>query len=83
LDFKQETFILGQPRQKAVPRTSRLQLVRTCKDLTVLLHLIGAEKFRSQRWLVAGVLMCQAGSLEKCHKIGQDPVKGFAAHLQI
>ena len=31
-DFQQEIFILGQPRQKSVPRTSRLQLVRTRKE---------------------------------------------------
>jgi hypothetical protein len=81
VDLKQETFILGQPRQKAVPRASRLQLVHTRKDLTMLLHLIGTEQFRSKRQFIAGILLLQVASAEARPDREKGSANGLAAHL--
>ena len=78
--FNQDTFILGQTRQKPVRSTPQTQLVRGCQRLAVLLHLFAAEQFRAQRRLVVGDLFCQAGSAEMRSQIEQGAENPFDAH---
>ena len=54
-DSDQDVFILSQPAQQLVRSAVRAQLVQASQGLAVLLHLIGAEELRTQRWLAAGV----------------------------
>src|SRR4249920_1887237 len=70
-DPDQDVFILSQPAQKLVRSLSGAQLVQAGQDLAVLLHLIGAEELRSQRWLAAGVLFCQVVLREACPEMEQ------------
>ena len=58
-DSDQDVFILRQPAQKLVRSLPWTQPVQAGQDLAVLLHLIGAEELRTQRWLTAGVLFRQ------------------------
>ena len=44
VNFEQETLILGQPRQEALPSSSGSQLVDAREELTMLFHLIGTEQ---------------------------------------
>jgi len=46
----------------------------------VPLHLVAAEQLRSQRWFVAGDLLCQAGSAETRLQMEQTPENPVAAH---
>jgi hypothetical protein len=48
----------------------------------MLVHLVAAEQFRSQRRLVAGVIGCRAISTEAGRQVEQVPETGLAAHLQ-
>jgi hypothetical protein len=74
-------LILGEPRQKAVPRTSRLQLVHTRNEFTMLRHLIDTEQFRSKGQFIAGILLCQVASAEARPQTGKGSADGLAAHL--
>jgi hypothetical protein len=47
----------------------------------MLLHLVAAEQFRSQRWLAAGALLCQAVFVEARPQMEQGPKNGLTAHL--
>jgi hypothetical protein len=49
----------------------------------MLFHLVSAEKFRSQWWFVAGVLLCQAVSAEARPQMGQFSENGLAALFQV
>jgi hypothetical protein len=49
----------------------------------MLFHLVSAEKFRSQRRLVASVLLCQAVSAAARQQIRQVPENGLVAKLQL
>jgi hypothetical protein len=49
----------------------------------MLFHLLSAEKFRSQWWLVAGVLLGQVCSSEARTQMRQASEQGFVAHLQL
>ena len=80
-DFDEHAFILCQARQELVRRVSGTHPMRTRQGLAVLLHLVVAEQFRSQRRLVAAVLLCRAFSVEACHGIQQVP-ENRLAHLQ-
>jgi len=44
----------------------------------VLLHLVAAEQFRSQQWLVAAVFLHWAFSVEACHGMQQVPENRLA-----
>jgi len=79
----QDAFILSQPAQKPVRSASHIQPVRARQNLAMLLHLVAAEEFRSQRWLVAGVLLAQAVSAETCPQMKQGPANDLAACLQV
>ena len=81
MDFQQEILILGEPRQKAVSRTSRLQLVHTRNEFTMLRHLIDTEQFRSKGQFIAGILLCQVASAEARPQTGKGSADGLAAHL--
>jgi hypothetical protein len=48
----------------------------------MLLHLVAAEQFRSQRRLVHGALCFQVFSLKARQHIGQVPENGLVAQLQ-
>ena len=47
----------------------------------MLLHLIGAEQFRSKRQFIAGILLRQVASAEARPQTGKGSVDGLAAHL--
>src|SRR5512138_1752054 len=55
--------------------------MRARQGLAVLLHLVAAEQFRSQRWLVAAVFLRRAFSVEARHQMRQVPDNRLA-HLQ-
>jgi hypothetical protein len=74
----QDAFILGQSRQELIRRISRAQFVQARQGPAMLLHLIAAEQFRSQRWLADGVLFCQTVSAETRPQMGQNPGKGLS-----
>jgi hypothetical protein len=57
--------------------------VRGRQGLAMLFHLVSAEQFRSQWWLVAGVLLCQAVSAEARTQLRQVPENALVAHLQL
>jgi hypothetical protein len=44
----------------------------------MLFHLLAAEQFRSQQWLVTSVFLCQAVSAETRPQMGQNPGNGLA-----
>ena len=61
--FDEEVLIVGQPPEQSIVRAFRAQLMGAGKRFAVLLHLLGAEQFRAQRWLVAGKFMRQTANL--------------------
>jgi hypothetical protein len=81
VDFKQETFIFSQSRQKTVPRASRLQLVRTRKDLAMLLHLTGTVQFRSKGQFIASILLCGVAPAKTRPHMEEGSANGLTAHL--
>lgn len=48
----------------------------------MLIHLVTAEQFRSKRWLVASVLLCQTISAQARLQTEQVPGNGLAAYVQ-
>src|SRR4029077_2038547 len=80
-DSDEDVFVLRQPAQKLVRSLIRTQLVQSGQDLAVLLHLIGAEELRTQRWLATGVLFCQVVFREACPEMEQASEIDLAAYL--
>jgi hypothetical protein len=49
----------------------------------MLLHLVAAEQFRSQRWFVGGVLLYEASSSKTRNQMEQGPTNGLAVRVQV
>jgi hypothetical protein len=79
----QDAFILRQPRQKTVRGARQTQDVRVRQGFAVGLHLVAAEKLRSQRRLGAREFLGHAVSAKACPPSDQGFTKGPAVHLQI
>lgn len=62
---------------------SQTQLVQVRKGLTMLLHLLAAEQFCSQRRLGISALLYPAVSAEPRPQMGQVTQDALAAYLQV
>ena len=79
----QDAFVLRQPRQQLVRSASRTQRVRFRQGLAMLLHLVAAEQFRSQRRLGIGEFFGQAVSAKAFPPTDQGFANGPVAYLQV
>jgi hypothetical protein len=79
---RQDAFILRQPGQKRIPNPSRPQPVRARKGLAMKLHPVGAEQFRTQRRLVAGVHFRRSAPAESRPYMEQIREDRLAVRLQ-
>jgi hypothetical protein len=83
VNLKQETAIVGQSRQKPVPRASGLQPMHVGKDLTVLFHLIGAEQLRSEGQFIGGEPARRATATEPRPRAEKTFANGSVPNLHV
>jgi hypothetical protein len=78
--LQQYAFVLGQAREQLIRTPLRAQAVRARQGLAMLLHLIGAEQLRPQRWRIAGkLLLCQVIAAQARPQTGPGFAYVFAA----
>src|SRR6185295_5072357 len=71
--LQQDAFVVHKAREQQVARATGTEGVQSRQRPAVLLHLVGAEQFRSKRRLFRGVIGHPAAAPEQCEHLQQVP----------